>query len=250
MQPSLLEQTTFDTQATLGGLASVLLVHLALPLAWFVWHGFHFGDAEQPVEAGPPIQIIDAQIARLGKEIDPSKLPDRIAPALTTAPQDTAVSEKASMAITDAGTPPPDAKDDPIKRLGDRAQAFAEIDQAKEREGDPNGSAEGNASQTRGGDLYAAQLKAFVKDGWSAPTLIADDELGGLVTKVEVSIGADGRVGATRLITSSGNPTFDQSVIAQLSSLEGKSIPPPPADVAGSYLGRAVQFNFSGRGSR
>ncbi len=238
------------TNATMGA-AAALGVHVVLPLLiWFLIPLLRdMGLLSAPQPSGEPLQVIEAYIPRLGKELEPNQLPNRDVPRLTTAPQGVAVSaeEPPPDPPEEKEEPPPDAVEDVIQRLGDRAQAFAEIAEEREREGHPEGDPDGVARNAREGDIYAAKLGAFMRNGWAAPTLIQQDELKQLTTQVDVVIEDDGRVGEHRLRQSSGNTMFDQSVINQVSRLEGEDVPEPPEGVRDQYLGRTVSFNFRGR---
>jgi len=238
-----------DPVAILGGGALVLIVFVAIPLTLValqpLLEGLGFGGPK-PTPA-PEIQVIEAHIARLGKKLDPKRLPDRDVPRLSTAPQDIAVSADAVPQDQPLQEPPKDAKDDPMKRLGDRAQAFAEIAEEREREGDPEGLAEGNAKESREGDLYGAKLGVWFGEGWDVATLIPKDELVKLRVEVSVNVSSDGKLTSYRILKPSGHTIFDQSVETQLLRLKGQALPTPPDSVKNQYWGQTIGFNYNGK---
>ena len=123
-------------------------------------------------------------------------------------------------------------------------------DVEQEQEGREDGITEGTETQTaRAGDLYAGQLYAFFRRGWSVPTLLNQDEVRSLVCEVDVSITGDAHVGGFRLRRPSGNPLFDQSVLDRLQEIQasGAGLPQPPDEIASDYLGQTIGLRFRGR---
>jgi hypothetical protein len=234
-----------------GGFFAVLAFHVGLP-ALVIACVAMLGLVGGPKEPASYIEenVVHAEFVQLGKPPDPKKLPDRKVPRLTTAPDDKiAVSKEMDPPKPnkpDAGPPPDDAVDDVITRLGDRAQAFAEIAKEQEREGDPGGIEDGTATEAKAGDLYAGKLSSFLKRGWTVPTTLNDTK--GLVTRINVEITRDLHVGAFAVTGSSGEALFDQSVLDRLNELksQGTTLPEPPPEVAAQYLGATIGFNFRG----
>jgi hypothetical protein len=136
--------------------------------------------------------------------------------------------------------------------LSEDAQVFAEREEARVREGDPEGIEGGTERTGTEGDIYRGRLNAFFRRGWSVPTTIPDEVVQELVAVVVVDVAEDTRISGFRIGRSSGNADFDQSVEAQMTRISQAeaNIPPPPEEVAAQYLGRQVTLNFRGRDAR
>jgi hypothetical protein len=158
--PSQLGQPVLDAKMVLGGAMFVLLAHVLVPGAISLIMALlaAAGVGKEPTRAIPEDKIVEARFVRLGKPFDPRKIPNRKVPINTTAPQPgIAVSKNQDppkVKKPDAGPPPAHAEENPLRHLGDRAQAFAEIAQKREEEGDPNGIEEGTETTAKAGDLY------------------------------------------------------------------------------------------------
>ena len=255
--PSLLVKRHVDTVAVFAGATMAVVAHLALPLALFsaaailAALGIFQPPTEEPIEER---QIVEARFVKLGRPLDPRKLPNRHVPRLSTAPEEgLTVSKNPQHRVLPDGGRPPDPEVAALVHIGDRAQAFAELAELREQEGREDGIEDGTETQNaRAGDIYAGQLYAFFRRGWTTPTLINPDALRGLVTDVDLSITGDARVGGYRLRHSSGNPLFDQSVLDRLQQLResGEQLPQPPSDISRDYLGQTIGLRFRGRDAR
>jgi TonB family protein len=259
--PSALTVEVFSPAMWQGGAALVAIAHLVLPGGFYLLLSV-FGIAAIAATDHKPIarelHVVEARFVRLGVKRKPGQLPNRVVPIKSTAPATgVAVSKKASQEPV-AGRekkkeePPPDAAEDLLTRLGDRAQAFAEIAEQREREGDPEGVPWGTDTEGREGDIYLGKLVAFFKNGWTVPTTLSPEELRPLATKVSVQILPTGQVGAFEIAKSSGNALFDQSVTQRLQQLRAvrATVPQPPVEVSGRFLGRTIAFRFLGRDAR
>ncbi|MGB0679289.1 MAG: TonB C-terminal domain-containing protein [Polyangiales bacterium] len=252
--PSLLGTPRLRAGGWIAGLVVTLLIHVALPWAgrWLIdWLTAQaLLQRPEPVEA-PAKVVVAARFVRLGKPLDPTQLPNREVPRLSTAPPDQVVVSKDPQDTPppDSEAPPPDAQEDLVRRLGDRAQMFAEIAEARDREGDPMGIADGTARNAREGDLYAGRLYQFFRRHWTVPTTISDDERRELTCEVDVTIGLDLQIRRFDVRRSSGNPLFDRSVQDAIAYLQRQRspIPPPPEELAAEYLGKTLRLRFRGR---
>src|SRR4051794_29786425 len=101
------------------GIALAFALH-AIPIAAMLLRVYFPGPLveEEPLVARP---VIGATLLKLGKPLDPKKLPDRLVPQQRTAPKQqlTASREDPGKKTEkpDAGPPPPDAKDSDIAKL-------------------------------------------------------------------------------------------------------------------------------------
>jgi len=257
--PSLLTQTRWDAWSLLGGVASVTLVYGVVPLLLGVFAALASAIASGPDEdapAEPPLPIIAAEFVRLGVPPDPNRMPNRRVPIQASAPLTEEVVSPLAVPETERPEeepPPPDAVDDPIRRLAERAQAFAELAEQRELEGDPNGVEWGTAEEARAGDIYLGQVTAYFKRGWSVPTTLEAEALRSLRAEATVQISPTLRITRFELSRSSGNPLFDQSVLDQLQRLQlsGTPLPDPPDEATASqYRGRSRVVGFDGRNAR
>lgn len=240
-----------------GGVLA-MFTHIGLPLAIAIGAAVLGAIGMFQDEPARPVverHVVEARFVKLGRPFDPRRLPDRIVPRLATAvPQGTAVSKTATRRIQpDAGVRQPQAVADVLQRLGDRAQMFAEIrDTLPEVEGSPDGIEDGTDETARAGDLYAGQLYALLRRGWSVPTTLSEEEVQGMRAEVDVTIGQDRYITSFRIHTSSGNPLFDQSILDRLQEIQTNNtqLPEPPAEIAEQYLGQTIGFRFLGRHAR
>lgn len=202
--------------------------------------------------------IIEARFVQLGRDFE-DELPNREVPILSTAPpppaevptEDTPT-ERAEPRERPETPPPPDAVEDVLARIGDRAQAFAEIAERREREGSPDGIEEGTETEATPGDVYRGRLYAFFRRGWTIPTTLDRDEAAGLTAIVNVAIGQDLEIVSFELRSGSGNAVFDQSITEHLTRLSASDnrVPPPPEEVAAQYIGQTIAVRFHGRQAR
>ncbi|MEO0322801.1 MAG: TonB C-terminal domain-containing protein [Myxococcota bacterium] len=214
----------------------------------------------------PPVleEVIAAEFVQLGRPFD--ELPNREVPQLPTNDEEPVVADAAQvedpdpgLAVSETAEPrptearerrPPPSKTRSLEDLLTRSEAFAEIAEAREREGEADGI-EGGTRNVEG-DRYAGRFQAFFRRGWSVPTTLAEGALEGLRATVVVRIGEDLRIASWRLATPSGNGEFDASVRAQLTRLEQGAvpIPEPPLEHLADYVGRDRPIRFLGRNAR
>lgn len=252
--PSQLSRKVLDGKMAVGGVLTVLAAHLLVPgaIIGVIALLSAAGIGAKPIRAIPDDHVVEARFVKLGKPFDPRKIPNRKVPIKTTAPQPgVAVSKQMDppkVKKPDAGPPPPRAEENPLLHLGDRAQAFAEIAQKQEQEGDPRGLDEGTETTAKAGDLYRGQLVMFFKRGWTIPTTLGDTS--GLTVRTSVEITADRHVGDHEIVRKSGEPLFDQSVEDRFNELRslGTTLPEPPPEVRSQFQGSwTLDINFNGK---
>lgn len=252
--PSMLDGGGLSAKMLIGGAVFTVIAHVAVPLVVMLATSLlaaTVASGNDEPQRFIEEHVVEARFVRLGKKRDPNKLPDRIVPRKSTAPdQSTVVSKNMNPDKPDkpdAGPRPDQPEEDLLMRLGDRAKAFAEIDQARELEGDPEGIEEGTETEAQAGDLYAGKLYAFFKRHWTIPNTIADPTK--FVAMADVEIKTDLTIGAFRVVQSSGDPVFDQSVedVLQRIATEHMTVPDPPPEVADRFLGKTMGVRFKGK---
>jgi hypothetical protein len=239
------------------GLSLAAILHVpaafALYLAWK--YPLPMGEDDRPVIAQP---VIGATLLKLGKPLDPKKLPDRIIPQARTAPkQQVVASQEDPLKKTDkpdAGPPPPNTQESDIQKLISKSDPFAEdAGKARPEEGFANGSDAGtetDPSKVRAGDAYAALLGSYFHERWQYPTVISQGEANKLCVVMQVAISPRMQIWHVRQepVKKSGNDLFDDSARSMLQKLldDHASLPEPPPEVAESFRGRTVQIALSG----
>jgi hypothetical protein len=252
--PSMLDSGGVSPRMLIGGALFTVVAHVAVPLGIVLATSAlaaTMAKGNDEPQTFIEEHVVEARFVRLGKKRDPTKLPDRIVPRKSTAPDlSTVVSKNMNPEKPDkpdAGPRPDQPEEDPLLRLGDRAKAFAEIAQAREQEGDPEGIAEGTETEAQIGDLYAGKLYAFFKRNWTIPNTIADPTK--FVAMADVEIRTDLTIGAFHVVQSSGDAVFDQSIedVLQRIATEHLTVPEPPPEVADRFLGKTMGVRFKGK---
>lgn len=209
---------------------------------------------EKPLIARP---VIQASLLKLGKPLDPSKLPERFVPQARTAPKKQLVASREDPAPgkKDAGAPPPpNAQDSDIANLIAKTDPFAEdAGKARPEEGHASGidgGQETDPNKVKAGDMYAAQLGQFFSERNHVPTIISVAEARRLCVVFELSVGRNMVIFHVRQepVKSSGNALFDDSARTMLLKLlqDGTALPTPPKEVDEQYRSRKVQLSILG----
>lgn len=241
-----------------AGAVVAFVVHVVLPVLTLAVLGALTAvgllATDEPETELPPVeQVIQARFIQRGEIIDPRQLPNRQVPIMRTDTPEPGPSKRTPTEAVprEQRERQRDSVADALQRLSNDAQIFAEREERRVQEGDPDG-VEGGDRQASEGDLYAGRLQLFFRRGWQVPTTINREVVRGLVTVASVEVGADLRVTSFRVTRSSGNPDFDLSVEQQLQRLVDSQavIPPPPEEVASQYVGRGVTVRFNGRDAR
>ena len=248
-------RTGYEGDEIALGFALAFALH-AIPIAIIVLRAYYpSADVdEQPLVAQP---VVGATLLKLGKPIDPKKLPDRFIPRQSTAPRhEIAASRDEPLHKNDrpdAGPPPPpDAKESDIQKLIAKSDPFAE-DGGKDRpaEGFANGSDAGtemDPSKVHAGDMYAAQLTGFLKERWQIPTVISQGEVNHLCVKYTIAVDPRMRVWFVQQAPTkpSGNDLFDDSARSMLQKLvdDHTGLPQSPPEVETSYRGQRISLSL------
>lgn len=245
----------YTTDEKVLGVIVGISLHL-LAAAPFVYRAFvpaKAGEEEQALVSRP---VVQASILKLGKPIDPKKLPDRLVPQQRTAPKKTLTASKDDPAKVkpDAGAEPDNATDSDIKNLVTKSDPFAE-DAGKRRpeEGHELGVDGGNETdpnKVHAGDMYALKLGQFFGQNLTIPSIISGGEARRLCVTFEINIGRNMVIWHVKAspVKSSGNELFDDAARSMLLKLldDKKALPEPPKDVDELYRGRRLQIQVPG----
>jgi hypothetical protein len=238
-----------------------LLVHSSLFLVILVAHLLGF-EPSPTIEARPgpePVGIIPAKLLRLGSEPDPKRLPDRIVPALPTAPDD-------GVPVSQKLEPPPPQKtkrqprpinpveDDKVRDVLSRIRAFGEVTDHHTTTGHPLGVPGGDVSDpalVQAGSLWARQLTRVLKEYITYPSFLTNAEIRRLQCKVKVAVGRDliPRNATIEPQGKSRNRFFDQAVLDSFEQMRVKRVklPRPPSALEESLFGPGLVINIHGR---
>jgi TonB family protein len=257
--PSLLDKRRVEPGVVVLGIVFTVGAHVLIPLLVMAsqWLLVFLGLAIPVEERQRPLMpdnVIAAEFVKLGKPLDPKKLPNRkVPPVAKRTPDGVAVSKDAreveQKKPEEKKERPPDTKDSLLDNLVDRTKDFAE-DVEYEEEGDPNGLREGTATEAREGDLYRGQLLLFFQRPWTVPNIVQD--LAKKKTTVMVEVARDGRLRSVELAKSSGDPLYDQSALDAVTALiqSGAVLPEPPPTLRDQFYGATIAVNYDGRNAR
>jgi hypothetical protein len=248
-------KTGYESDEIAMGIALAIALH-AIPIALIFIKAAYPHVLDSTIE--PPTRtVVAATLLKLGKPIDPKKLPDRLVPRARTAPQNETVAsrEDPKKKDPDAGAPPPpNTKPSDIQRLIAKSDPFAE-DAGKDRpeEGHAEGiqgGTETDPNKVRAGDMFAAKLGIFLHDRWQFPTVISQGEANRLCVVFQVAISNRMVLWHVREapVRKSGNDLFDDSAREMLQKLlDGRTpLPEPPPEVADIYKGRTINVTLAG----
>jgi hypothetical protein len=213
----------------------------------------HSEEDDKPLISRP---VVQASLLKLGKPVDPKKLPDRLVPQQRTAPKKQInASQDDPGKKQDAGPPPPNAADSDLLNLANKSDPFAE-DAGKTRpeEGHASGidgGTETDPSKVRAGDMYATQLGQFFGQHLNVPSVISVGDERRLCAIYEINVGKNMVIWHVRnsAVKGSGNELFDDAARSMLLKLlEDKApLPQPPKEVDELYRGRRIQIVVTGR---
>ncbi len=209
---------------------------------------------DEPITSKP---FVAATLLKLGRPIDPRKLPDRLVPQKRTAPKAETVASREDPSkplAKDAGPPPPNTEDSDLTKLIAKSDPFAEdAGKVRPEEGHAlgvEGGTETDPNKVKAGEAYSAQLGAFLHDRWVYPTVISQGEANRLCVVFQVSVSPRMVVWHVRQepVKKSGNELFDDSARSMLMKLldDRTNLPEPPNEVSDSFKGRTVQIALSG----
>ncbi len=211
-------------------------------------------EDDKPLVSRP---VVAAALLKLGKPIDPKRLPDRLIPQQRTAPkrQINASREDPAKRPVDAGAPPPVAQDSDITNLVARSDPFAEdAGRRRPEEGHPggmDGGTETDPSKAHAGDMYGTQLGQFFGQHLTVPSVISIGEERRLCAVYEINLGRNMVIWHVRNapVQSSGNELFDDAARSMLLKLldDRTALPQPPKEVDELYRGRRINIVVPGQ---
>lgn len=208
---------------------------------------------DRPLVARP---VVQAALLKLGKPLDPNRLPDRFVPQQRTAPKNPiTASQEDPGKKRDAGAPPPNAHDSDIANLVSKSDPFAEdAGKRQPEEGHPggvDGGTETDPSKVRAGDMYATQLGQFFGQHLTVPSVISVGDERRLCAIYEINLGKNMIIWHVRSspVKGSGNELFDDAARSMLLKLldDKTPLPQPPKEVDELYRGRRIQIVVTGR---
>jgi hypothetical protein len=237
-----------------SGMIAAVVGALLLPLM-----ATAFGAEGSSRPASAPFEFIEARLLKQGEVKDPDKLPDRIVPALPTAPDEIlpldANENKAADTDSEKKEKQPDAvTDDKLREVFDKARAFAEIQDNYVPEGDPGGVPDGDVTDpalASIGNTYAHKLMRVFADRLVYPTLLSDAELKRLKAKVHFKVDVDMVIIEVEFLDRSGNAMFDDAVQSAIDKVraEVRNLPEPPEAIAPTIFGGGINLTFNGADS-
>jgi hypothetical protein len=244
-----------DPVALVGGAAGVITAVVGILLLPVVATAA-FQERAVPSEL-PPFEYVEARLLKFGEVKDDTKLPDRIVPALPTAPSEVLALDR------DAAKPEPppkpqkpekqaDAKlDDRLREVFEKARAFAEIQDNYIPEGHPDGVPDGDVTDPRLASLgatYGHRIKRLFLERWVVPTLLGEAQLKKLRARVNIQVGADMTIARFEFLQESGNRMFDDTVVNAIERVrvEVRTLPEPPEAIAPNIFGGGINLVFNG----
>ena len=256
-QDYMFQKRPSDPIAIAGGILGVVMVLaslVALPViasAGSAPESLDYGEAE-------PFEYVEARLLKFGEIKDPDALPDRIVPALPTAPEDVLAldrnaekkepEKKAEKPKRQAGA----ATDDRLRQVFDKARAFAEIQDDYVPEGHPDGVPDGDVTDPALASLgatYGRRINRLFLERWVVPTLLSEKVKDKSKVKVLIRVDINMVITEVRFLKRSGNAMFDNSVQTAIDRVrqEVRTLPPPPEVLASKIFGGGIVLKFNGR---
>ena len=246
---------SYTTDEVVLGVTVAIALHV-LAIGPFVYRAFVPAAPEEEETALVARPVVQASILKLGKPIDPKKLPDRLVPQQRTAPKKTltASQEDPGKKEPDAGAPPENVEDSDLTNLIAKSDPFAEDASVRRpEEGHELGVDGGNETdpnKVRAGDMYALQLGQFFGQHLTIPSIISGGQARKLCAVFEINVGRNMVIWhvKTTPVRSSGNELFDDAARSMLLKLldDKKVLPEPPKETDELYRGRRIQVHIPG----
>ncbi len=250
-------QRPHDPVAMAGGISGVFLV-IGMLAAVPVLASSHNLTESSDDSGQEAFEYIEARLLKWGEQKDPDALPDRIVPALPTAPENVLPLDR------NADKPEPEKKeekqkaqagavlDDKLRQVFEKARAFGEIQDNFIPEGHPDGVPDGDVTDpalASVGATYGHRIKSLFVERWIVPTLLSQKALEKLSARVNIKVNLDMMIVSVSFLKKSGNPMFDDSVQIAIDRVrqEVKNLPPPPEAIASNIFGGGINLRFNGK---
>lgn len=252
--PLLLNTAAMSPGEWIGGITAVstIIVPAAILIALGGIGALITMEDEAPVEVIEE-EVVSARFVQLGRDFR-DELPNRVVPQAAAAPPDSVVlsDDPRENVEREEVERPDNALERDLSNLVDRMDLFAEDSPPQELEGSEDGIEEGTETQAQDGDIYAGQLYAFFRRGWTVPTTITEEQRRELSVEATIQVAENLQIVSVRIRGTSGNPDFDQSVVAQIERLRSNNVevPEPPLAVRPRYVGAPFTLRFHGRNAR
>jgi hypothetical protein len=240
----------YESDEVALGVSLAIALH-AIPVAILALRAIFPHMLEEEEKPFVPKPVVAATLLKLGKPLDPTKLPDRFVPRQATAPKPDLVASRDDPAKKkpDAGPPPANVKDD-LDNLIKRTDIFAE-DAGKQRpdEGHAGGFANGtetDPNKVKAGEMYAAQLDQWFREVWDIPSVISGPQELKLCVTYLIRFDPQMRIWNVKEAPTkaSGNDLFDDSARSAIMKRidQHSPAPTPPPEIADNYRGRPVSL--------
>ena len=253
-------KTRVDGVAFTGGaLSVVILIGLLLALPTMATASGLFGN-EQDTD-GKPFEYIEARLLKFGEIKDKEAMPDRIVPALPTAPEEVLALDKNELKeepkkrIRKEKRQRAAVSDDKLRKVFERARAFAEIQDDYVPEGHPDGVPDGDVTDpalASMGSTYGYRIKRIITERLSVPNLISESQLKKLKVKILLKFDIDMTIVQFKFLRKSGNRLFDDAIQNAIDRVrkEVRRLPSPPEAIAGVIFGKGIAITLHGAEAR
>lgn len=209
-----------------------------------------------------PFEYVEARLLKWGEIKEQDAMPDRIVPALPTAPEEIIPLDR------DSQKPPPTEEapkkdrrqvgavdDDKLRKVFDKARAFAEIQDDFIPEGHPDGVPDGDVTDpalASIGQTYGRRITQIIGEYFIIPTLLSESEKNRLKAKILLKFDIDMQIVDFKFVENSGNPIFDNAIQNAVDRVRKnvKKLPPPPEAIAHVVFGGGIVIKMHGKDSQ
>ncbi len=253
---------TMDPVAFIGGIigVAVLFVGVLILPGWARAAGDFWEETGTPKQE--PFEYVEARLLKWGEVKDKEALPDRIVPALPTAPEEVIPLDtnenKPESAKPVEKKPPRQADataDDKLREVFERARAFAEVQDDYIPEGHPDGVPDGDVTDpalASMGATYGRRITRLIQERLVVPTLLSESQKDKLSAKILLKFDIDMSIVEFEFIKKSGNRIFDDAIQNAIDRVraEVRTLPAPPEVIAPTVFGGGIAIKIHGKDSQ